>query len=81
MERVNAMLAKKVREAREHSGLTTIELAGLLRLSQRAVFYYEVGERRPSIEILCRMCVFCQVPLAHFFVEIDERREEIAREG
>ena len=38
-----------MKAAREARGITQAELAGILGISQRAVAYYEKGERRPPV--------------------------------
>jgi ribosome-binding protein aMBF1 (putative translation factor) len=76
---VHQLLAKRIREARQHAGLSADDLAYLVGVKERVVRYWEVGQRRPGLETLCCIAVRCDVSLAWLLHDIDAAREEVAR--
>lgn len=73
-------MAERVSKARAHSGLSAADLAELVGVSTRCVYYWESGLRLPSLAELCRVAVYCDVTLAFLLFDVDEQREAIARE-
>ena len=57
----------RFREAREKAGLSTLEVAKRIGVSQPAVTYWDNGTKPPSIETLCKLadlysCSFVSPP-------------------
>ena len=50
----------RFREAREKAGLSTLEVAKRIGVSQPAVTYWDNGTKPPSIETLCKLAdLYC----------------------
>lgn len=62
-------LGGKVREARQTAGLTLVQLADLLGVTQRAVQFWEADERVPSIESVRGIAAATGRPVDWFFRE------------
>jgi len=52
MEQIN----KKIKELREHLGLTQGEFAGLVDITSGHLSMIEAGKRSPSIDLFTRIC-------------------------
>ena len=53
-------MAYRFREARERAGLSTIEVAKRVGVSQPAVSKWDTGSKLPSVEILCKLAdLYC----------------------
>ena len=53
-------MAYRFREAREKAGLSTLEVAKRIGVSQPAVTYWDNGTKPPSIETLCKLAdLYC----------------------
>ncbi|ABY93705.1 XRE family transcriptional regulator [Thermoanaerobacter brockii subsp. lactiethylicus] len=55
------MLGKRIKELRKKKGITQKELASYLGISDRAVGYYESGQRTPPPDILQKIADFFNV--------------------
>lgn len=55
------MLGKRIKELRKKKGITQKELASYLGVSDRAVGYYESGQRTPPPDILQKIADFFNV--------------------
>jgi transcriptional regulator with XRE-family HTH domain len=54
-------LAKRIRESRERAGLSQVQLAKMIDMSQSTVDGYEHG-RQPKISMLQKIAAICKVP-------------------
>ncbi len=62
---------KRLKEIREESNVTQIELANKLFLDKSTVAKYETDNIEPSLDILRKLCLFFCVS-ADFFLSIDD---------
>lgn len=76
---LHELVAKAIREARAKAALTRQDLATLVGVTERAVQYWEHGQKTPGLALLCRIGVACDVSLLDLLHRVDERRGEIAR--
>lgn len=65
-------LAKKIKRARQASGLSQKELGKVLKLSDKAISSYEVGRAQPSVETLVDLGKVTHKPVSYFFEQIPE---------
>ncbi len=56
-------MVNRLRELRKEKGLTQIELAKLLNVSDRSVGFYETGERDPDTDTLKNLADFFSVSI------------------
>lgn len=64
-------LGQKIRKARKEVGLSQKQLAGYLKLSDKAISAYEVGRATPSFEILSRIGQTVHKPINYFDAHAD----------
>lgn len=73
--------ARRLRQAREHAGLTQTELGLRIGIDPSAASprmnQYEKGIHEPPHALVKRMAEELDVPLAYFFTESDERMAEV----
>ena len=68
----------RFREAREKAGLSTLEVAKRIGVSQPAVTYWDNGTKPPSIETLCKLAdLYCVS--TDYLLGRDEPMESIPR--
>ena len=68
----------RFREAREKAGLSTLEVAKRIGVSQPAVTYWDNGTKPPSIETLCKLAALYCVS-TDYLLGRDEPMESIPR--
>jgi repressor LexA len=64
-----AAIGKRIREAREHLGLSQTQLADALGYTYVAVSGWETGRRRPSLDDLLQISKILNKPLEYFIGE------------
>jgi transcriptional regulator with XRE-family HTH domain len=69
-------VARRVREARDHAGLTQAELAERLDVTQTAVSYWEGGKRAPGLDDLIAIADALNQPVT-YFLPLKSSRESI----
>jgi len=69
----------KIKQAREESGLTQLELAVRLKCTQSALSNYELGKRKLNLTLLIEIAQMLNKPI-DFFTEstAEDRNEENA---
>lgn len=55
------MIPQKLKIARQEAGYTQKQIAELMQISQNSICRYELGEREPDLETLCRLIDFYEV--------------------
>jgi DNA-binding transcriptional regulator YiaG len=65
--RVDAYVGWRVRSQRQKLGLTVLCAARACRIPPAEWAAYEVGDRRPSAQLLLTMALALKVPLSYFF--------------
>jgi transcriptional regulator with XRE-family HTH domain len=68
---VDTQVGRRVRLAREHAGLTQVELGRALGMSFQVVQKYEQGEIRVSASRLVQLSRLLRKPVAFFFETLD----------
>ncbi len=68
----------RLRELRKEKGLTQIELAKILNVSDRSVGFYETGERDPDTETLKKLADYFDVTIDYLLGRSDIRNQKIA---
>lgn len=69
------MLAERLKQAREAKGLSQIEMASRIGVSQAAYCYYEQGLRIPSLGVAKTICNVLNVSLDWLTGNDDEKAE------
>jgi transcriptional regulator with XRE-family HTH domain len=64
---------------REKAGLTQAELAGKAGTSQKAISFWERGEREPAFSRIRKLCNALDVPCGAFFGETERPAEKSAK--
>ncbi len=64
------MINEKIKQLRESSNISQIELARQLNISRQALSHYEIGDRQPPIDILKKLCIIFDIS-ADELLEID----------
>ena len=59
-------IGEKIQKAREESGLTQAALASRLGCTQSALSNYELGKRRPHLDLLNEIAQVLNKPLDYF---------------
>lgn len=70
------MLAERLKQAREEKGLSQIEMASKIGVSQAAYCYYEQGLRTPSSQMLIRIADLLDVSLDWLVGRSDKEKSE-----
>ena len=69
-EEVNyAFIAQKCRALRKGRGLTQKQVAEAMAVSGAYVGYLERNEKKPSVEMLVKLCLFYSIKMDHLFQE------------
>lgn len=63
----------RLRELRKEKGLTQLELAKILNVSDRSVGFYETGERDPDTDTLKKLASFFSVSIDYLLNQSDIR--------
>ena len=63
----------RIKELRTEFGITQADLAKLLKISDRAVGYYEKGEREPDNETLIKIAEYFKVSVDYLLGRTDVR--------
>lgn len=66
----------RLRELRKEKGLTQMELAKQLNVSDRSVGFYETGERDPDTDTLRKLSDFFDVSIDYLLCRSDIRKTE-----
>ncbi|MFD1929287.1 XRE family transcriptional regulator [Sporosarcina siberiensis] len=66
---VKDLFSKRLRRLREESGLTMVELAGILGMSQATISEWEKGNKFPRAAALQGLANHFDVPMEYFFKE------------
>lgn len=66
-------LINRLKELRKEKGLTQIELAKLLNVSDRSVGFYETGERDPDTDTLKLLADFFNVSIDYLLCRTNNR--------
>ena len=66
-----AVFLRTLRQARDTAGVTQVDLARRLGMTQSAVSKCERGERRLDIIEVCRWCAVLKVPFREFASDLD----------
>lgn len=67
-------MISRLKELRKEKGLTQIELAKLLNVSDRSVGFYETGERDPDTETLTKLANYFDVSIDYLLGRSDIRK-------
>ena len=70
------MLNERLKKAREEKGLSQIEMASKIGVSQAAYCYYEQGLRIPSLGVAKILCNVLNVSLDWLTGNDDEKAED-----
>jgi transcriptional regulator with XRE-family HTH domain len=70
----------RIKELRTEFGITQADLAKLLKISDRAVGYYEKGEREPDNETLIKIAEYFKVSVDYLLGITDIRNADIPKE-
>lgn len=70
----------RIKELRTEFGITQADLAKLLKISDRAVGYYEKGEREPDNETLIKIAEYFKVSVDYLLGRTDIRNADIPKE-
>lgn len=71
-------IGQRIREERDNKGLTQEELANKLQISRQKVYYWEKGEKVPTLEDLIRLCDIFGCELGYLLCEFDCKTKEIS---
>lgn len=63
----------RIKELRNERGITQAELAKILQISDRAVGYYENGDREPDYTMLLKIAEFFDVSIDYLLGRVDIR--------
>ena len=66
----------KIKQAREESGLTQLELATRLKCTQSALSNYELGKRRLDLTLLIEIAQMLNKPIDFFTESIAEDKND-----
>lgn len=78
-DRITAeMLGDKIRQARKLKEMSQIELASEIGVSDKAVSSYEVGRAIPPVDILQKISITLNKPIAYFFNESEDKQSTLA---
>jgi transcriptional regulator with XRE-family HTH domain len=66
----------KIKQAREESGLTQLELAVRLECTQSALSNYELGKRKLNLNLLIEIAQVLNKPIDYFTESTAEDRDE-----
>ncbi|MFD1929286.1 XRE family transcriptional regulator [Sporosarcina siberiensis] len=66
---VQELFSKRLRKLREDSGITMVELAGVLGMSQATISEWEKGNKFPRAGALQGLAIHFNVPMEYFFKE------------
>lgn len=70
----------RIKELRTEFGITQAELAKMLKISDRAVGYYEKGEREPDNDTLIKIAEYFKVSVDYLLGRTDIRNADIPKE-
>ena len=65
----------RIKELRNEKGITQADLAKILKISDRAVGYYENGDREPDYTTLLKIAEYFDVSIDYLLGRIDVRKE------
>ena len=68
---ISIIIVINIKLYREKSNLSQEEFADKIGISRRALINYEKGERTPSIEILYKISIECNIPLRCLLGDLD----------
>lgn len=75
---VDVYVGRRVRLAREHAGLTQIDVSKALGMSFQVVQKYEQGDIRVSASRLFQLSQLLHQPIAYFFAALDSQAPQPA---
>ena len=70
----------RIKELRTEFGITQAKLAKMLKISDRAVGYYEKGEREPDNDTLIKIAEYFKVSVDYLLGRTDIRNSDIPKE-
>ena len=70
----------RIKELRTEFGITQAELAKMLKISDRAVGYYEKGEREPDNDTLIKIAEYFKVSVDYLLGRTDIRNADMPKE-
>lgn len=70
-------IGKKIQIAREEKGITQIELAKILGITQAALSNYELGKRRVYFHLIELIAEHLEKPISYFLDDETEEYDEI----
>ena len=65
----------RIKELRNEKGITQADLAKILKISDRAVGYYETGDREPDYTTLLKIAEYFDVSIDYLLGRVDVRKE------
>lgn len=65
----------RIKELRNEKGITQADLAKILKISDRAVGYYENGDREPDYTTLLKIAEYFDVSIDYLLGRVDVRKE------
>ena len=71
-------VGKRIQMAREEKGLTQAELAARLGCTQSALSNYELGKRKPNLDLLNEIAEILNKPLDYFFEVVAANKDDSA---
>ena len=71
-------VGKRIQQAREEKGLTQAELAARLDCTQSALSNYELGKRKPNLDLLNEIAEVLNKPLDYFFESVAANKDNSA---
>ncbi|UFJ41849.1 cupin domain-containing protein [Brevibacillus humidisoli] len=73
------LIGSKIRQYRRKMGLTVVELAARIGLSQSALSQIERGLVNPSLDTLWKLSYYLEIPVFSFFKDISPSKVHITR--
>lgn len=74
-------VARRMVEARNHTGLRVCDFARLMGVTTRTVSRWEAGDRVPTLIELCQVATYSGLTLTWLLFDACEQRAKIAKEG
>ena len=65
----------RIKELRTEKGITQADLAKILKISDRAVGYYENGDREPDYTTLLKIAEYFDVSIDYLLGRVDVRKD------
>lgn len=72
----NLLIGDKIREARKRAGLTQIQLANMIFVSESYIALIEKNKRNPSTIVLSKIAEALNITTDHILFETETRKDE-----